>query len=46
MSDVTVSVIIPVFNAAEYLIDTLNSVCNQTYKNLEVIIVVHLMQFQ
>jgi len=39
MSEVTVSVIIPVFNAAEYLIDTLNSVCNQTYQNIEVIIV-------
>lgn len=39
MSKIKVSVIIPVFNAAEYLIDTLNSVCNQTYKNLEIIIV-------
>ncbi len=34
-----VSVIIPTFNAGEYILDALNSVFNQTYKNLEVIVV-------
>lgn len=33
------SVIIPVFNADKYLLDTLASVVNQTWKNLEVIVV-------
>ncbi|OMH36182.1 glycosyltransferase family 2 protein [Motiliproteus sp. MSK22-1] len=32
-----VSVIIPVFNAEKYLIYALNSICCQTYKNLEII---------
>ena len=34
-----VSVIIPVFNSKKYLKDCLNSVVNQTYKNLEIIVV-------
>jgi len=32
-----ISVIIPVFNAEKYLRQTLNSVCFQTYKNLEIV---------
>ena len=34
-----VSIIIPVFNAAPYIIRCLESVYNQTYKNLEIIII-------
>lgn len=34
-----VSIIIPVFNASNYIESCLNSVLNQTYKNLQVIIV-------
>ncbi len=34
-----VSVIIPVYNAQEFIVQTLNSVLNQTYKNWEAIIV-------
>ena len=34
-----VSVVIPVYNGIPYLIDTLESVINQTYKNLEIIII-------
>lgn len=33
------SVIIPVFNAEKYLISCVESVCNQTYKNLEIILI-------
>ena len=34
-----VSVIIPVHNSSKYILECLNSVVNQTYKNLEIIIV-------
>ena len=34
-----VSIIIPVYNVAPYLRETLDSVVNQTYKDLEIIIV-------
>ena len=34
-----VSVIIPVYNASNYIDRTLNSVFSQTYKNIEIIIV-------
>lgn len=36
---IKISVIIPVFNSSEYIDRCLNSVINQTYKNLEIIIV-------
>ena len=32
-----VSVIIPVYNSEKYIYECLNSVINQTYKNLEII---------
>ena len=34
-----VSVVIPCFNDKDYIVETLNSVINQTYKNIEIIIV-------
>lgn len=34
-----ISVIIPAYNASKYIIRTLDSICNQTYKNLEIIVV-------
>lgn len=34
-----VSIIVPVYNAEQYLFKCLNSIVNQTYKNLEIIIV-------
>jgi len=34
-----VSVIVPVFNAAGTIAETLRSVCNQTYRNLEILVV-------
>lgn len=33
------SVIIPVYNVGEYIDECLRSVCNQTYNNLEIIVV-------
>ena len=33
-----VSVIIPMYNAEDTIIDCLKSLCNQTYKNIEIII--------
>lgn len=37
--DALVSVIIPVYNVEEYLEECINSVLNQTYKNLEIILI-------
>ena len=34
-----VSVIIPTYNRFSYLLNTINSVKNQTYKNIEIIVV-------
>ena len=39
MNDVLLSVVIPVYNASEYIEECLLAVCNQTYKNLEIIVV-------
>lgn len=38
MSD-KISVIIPAYNSQDVILNCLNSVCNQTYKNLEIIVV-------
>ena len=37
--DNLISVIIPVYNVEKYLEKCLNSVINQTYKNLEIILI-------
>ena len=39
MNNDLVSIIIPVYNVAQYLDDCLNSIIRQTYKNLEIIII-------
>ena len=39
MENKLVSVIIPCYNAEEYILDTVNTVLNQTYRNIEIIVV-------
>lgn len=39
MEDILVTIIIPVYNVRPYLIESLESVLNQTYKNLEIILI-------
>lgn len=39
MEQIKLSVIVPVYNLGKYIGNTVNSICNQTYKNLEIIIV-------
>ena len=39
MKDYLVSIIIPIYNAEEYLDDCINTVRNQTYKDLEIILI-------
>lgn len=39
MEQALVSVIVPVYNVEQYLDQCLQSICNQTYKNLEIILV-------
>ena len=34
-----ISIIVPVYNVEKYLVQCLNSICNQTYKNLQIILV-------
>ncbi len=41
MNEVIVSVILPVYNAEDYVTETIESVLNQSYKNFEFIIVDH-----
>ncbi|WP_456397306.1 glycosyltransferase family 2 protein [Desulfurobacterium sp.] len=35
----TVSVVIPAFNAENFIVETINSVLNQTYKDIEIIVI-------
>ena len=37
--DDLVSIIVPVYNSEKYLTDCLNSICEQTYKNLQIILI-------
>ena len=37
--NITVSIIIPAFNASDFIIRSLNSCLNQTFKNYEVIVI-------
>lgn len=39
MDDYTVSVIVPVYNSEKYIGETIKSICNQTYRDFEVILV-------
>ena len=34
-----ISVIVPIYNVEKYVAECLESICNQTYKNLEIIVV-------
>ena len=34
-----VTIIVPTYNSGEYLQETINSCCNQTYKNVEIIVI-------
>lgn len=38
MRDILVSIIIPAFNAGQFIEKCLTSICNQTYRNLEIIV--------
>jgi len=38
-NDILVSVILPVYNAQKYLVEAIESILNQTYKNFELIII-------
>ena len=38
-SNITISIIIPIYNVEKYLSECLESIINQTYKNLEIICV-------
>ncbi|MCR5429980.1 MAG: glycosyltransferase, partial [Eubacterium sp.] len=37
--DLRVSIIIPVFNCEQYIEECLNSAINQSYKNIEIIVI-------
>ena len=39
MSEIQVSIVIPLYNKSQWILQTLMSVANQTYKNWECIIV-------
>jgi teichuronic acid biosynthesis glycosyltransferase TuaG len=39
MTDIFVSICIPAYNAEKYILETLNSVKNQTFKNWEIVVV-------
>lgn len=35
----TISVIVPIYNCEKYIVRCINSICSQTYKNIEIIII-------
>ena len=37
--DELISIVIPIYNVEKYLKNCVDSVCNQTYQNLEIILV-------
>lgn len=39
MGEIKASIIIPAYNTEDYIDEMLNSVVNQTYKNIEIIII-------
>ena len=39
MKDILVSIIVPIFNMEKYLVDCVNSLLNQTYKNIEILLI-------
>ena len=39
MPNIKVSIIIPVYNVEQYLRQCLDSVCNQTFKDIEIIVI-------
>ena len=39
MKDSKISIIVPVYNAEKYLVECLNSLVEQTYKNIEIILI-------
>lgn len=39
MNDIKISIIVPVYNIEQYVVNTVHSICNQTYRNLEIILV-------
>lgn len=39
MSKYLISVIVPVYNVEKYITAALNSICNQTYRNLQIIVI-------
>lgn len=41
MNDPLVSVVVPVYNAEKYLTETIESIINQTYENIEILLINH-----
>jgi len=39
MNDIVLSVIVPIYNVKDYIEKCIESICNQTYGNLEIILV-------
>lgn len=37
--EIKVSIVVPIYNTAEYLEKCLNSICSQTYRNIEIILI-------